>query len=135
MTGVRADLSELRRLEVDLGRVPAAAEDQVRKVLQKAALNIKTDLQSEAVGSESFARVAASISYETYAEAGGWVAEIGPEVGNPRGHARSQGGLAWIAYEGSARTAPVFPDPAGALDREAEAFRAYLGEAVAGEFL
>lgn len=135
MARVDLDLSELRALEVDLGRVPAAAEDQVRKVLQKAALNIKKDLQQEATETTYFPRVAASISYETYAEAGGWVAEIGPEIGNPKGHARAQGSLAWIAYEGTARTAPTFPDPSGALEREAEAFRSYLAEAVAGEFL
>jgi hypothetical protein len=135
MAEMRADLSELRRLEVDLGRVPARAEDQVRKVLQRAAYNIKRDMQEEASGSVSFARVADSISYETYAGPDGWVAEIGPEIGHDPGHPRAQGSLAWIAYEGTARTPPQFPDPAGALEREADAFREHLGRAVADELL
>lgn len=132
---VQVETSELRRLEVDLGRAPERAYGQVRKVVQRAAYNIKKDLQEEATGHPSFDRVAASISYDTFAGDDGWVAEIGPEIGNPAGSPRAQGSLAWIAYEGSARTAPVFPDPAGALEREADAFRQYLGEAVAGDLL
>lgn len=135
MAKLEFDVSELRQLGVALGQVPDRAEDQVRKVIQKAALNIKTDLQQEATDTTYFPRVAASLSYETFAGPDGWVAEIGPEIGNPRGHARAQGGLAWIAYEGNSRTAPTFPDPSGALDREAAAFRSYLADAVADELL
>lgn len=129
------DVSELRQLAVDLGGAPERAEGQVRAVVQKAALNIKTDLQREAQETTHFPGVARSISYDTFAVGDGWVAEIGPEIGHPRGHARAQGSLAWIAYEGTARTGPTFPDPSGALEREADAFRRYLGEAVAAELL
>lgn len=135
MAVVRIDASELRDLEFDLGTAGRRADDEVRKVVQRAALNIKRDLQAEATGSPSFDRVAASISYETFAVGDGWVAEIGPEFGHERGHARAQGSLAWIAYEGTARSGPVFPDPSGALEREAEAFELYLGKAVADELL
>lgn len=135
MASARFDVSDLRRLEVDLGRAPERAQDQVRKVVQRAAYNIKRDLQAEASGSESFSRVADAITYETWETHDGVVAEIGPEIGHERGDPKAQGSLAWIAYEGTARTAPVFPDPAGALDREAEAFSRYLAEAVADELL
>lgn len=126
---------EVQTLVADLGRLPDQASRQVRKTVQRAALNIKRDLQSEATGSQSFDRVAQSISYDVWDEAGGIVAEIGPEIGNPRGHARAQGALAWIAYEGSATTPPQFPDPIGALEREADAYERYLLEAVTGDFL
>lgn len=123
------DVSELRQLAVDLGQATGRADDQVRKVIQKAALNIKKDLQSEATDTTHFSGVASSVTYETFAAGDGWVAEIGPEIG------RGQGSLAWIAYEGHATTGPTFPDPSGALEREAEAFRTYLAEAVAGDLL
>lgn len=135
MAGISVDTSELRTLAADLGRAPDRAYGQVRKVVQRAALNIKRDLQEEASGSVSFPRVAASISYETWETRDGIEAEIGPETGHESGHPRAQGSLAWIAYEGTATSGPVFPDPAGALDREAEAFQDYLARAVAEDLL
>lgn len=135
MPAARIDVSELRQLEADLGSAPERAHEQVRKTVQRAAYNIKRDLQEEATGSFSFARVAASISYETWETADGVIGEIGPEIGHDRGHARAQGSLAWIAYEGTAVTPPVFPDPSGALEREADAFRTYLARAVVGDML
>lgn len=129
MARLDVDVSELRQLAVDLGRASGRADDQVRRVIQKAALNIKKDLQSEATDTTHFTGVASSVTYETFEADGGWVAEIGPEIG------KGQGSLAWIAYEGHATTGPTFPDPSGALEREAEAFRAYLAEAVADDLL
>jgi hypothetical protein len=127
---VTADTSELRTLSRDFGSAAEGAERQVRRTIQRAAFNIKKDLQDEASTSASFHRMPASISYETWEEPGAGVfAEIGPEIG------RQQGSLGFIAYEGTARNGPVFPDPAGALEREAEAFERYMAAAVAGEIL
>ena len=133
--GARVDVSELRQLETDLGRAPERAYGQVRKVVQRAAFNIKRDLQEEATGSPYFSRVAASISYDTRESRNGIEAEIGPEIGHDPGHPRAQGSLAWIAYEGTARHGPVFPDPAGALERESQTFQEYLAKAVADDLL
>lgn len=132
---MKFDASEVRQLGHDLGRVSEKAAKQVRATMQKAALNIKKDMQGEATGSSSFDRVRYAITYETRETRDGIIAEIGPETGHERGDPKGQGGLAWIAYEGSARSGPVFPDPQGALDREAEAFEAYLADAIAGDFL
>lgn len=129
MADFSIDTSDLRRLAVDLGTAPARTHDQVRKVTQRAALNIKRDLQEEAEGSARFSGIPASISYETWEKRDGIGAEIGPQIG------RRQGSLAFIAYEGTARSGPVFPDPAGALDREAETFQDYLARAVAEDLL
>lgn len=127
MAGIQFDTSELRTLAADLGRVPAEAAGVVRATTQKAALNIKKDLIEEAtaVGSRHFSRVAASITYTTGESRGGIWAEIGPEIG------KGQGSLAWIAYFGHATTGPRFPDPAGALEREADRYGEYLAKAVA----
>jgi len=126
---VRIDTTELRQLEHDLGRVSERAAEQVRKTMQKAAFNIKKDMQAEAEGSKHFPGMPASISYETWEKRDEIAAEIGPEIG------RRQGSLGFIAYEGTARNGPRFPDPQGALDREADAFEAYLAAAIAGDFL
>lgn len=134
MADARFDATEVRQLEHDLGRVSEGSAEQVRKTMQRAALNIKQDLQAEAEGSGYFSRIPRAISYETWEDRDGITAEIGPEIGNPRGHARAQGSLAFIAYEGTARNGPVFPDPAGALEREADAYEAYLAAAIAGDF-
>ncbi|TYP82071.1 hypothetical protein [Blastococcus xanthinilyticus] len=129
------DTSQLRSLQRDLAYAPERAYGQLWKVMQRAALNIKRDLQEEAAGSGYFSRIPVSISYETWETANGIEAEIGPEIGHERGHPRAQGSLAWIAYEGTATTPPTFPDPAGALDREADAFQTYLARAVVGDLL
>lgn len=122
------DTSELRALAVELGRVPETANRQVRATTQRAALNIKRQMQAEAGGSAHFSRVPASISYETWENRDGIGADIGPEIG------RAQGSLAFIAYEGSPTSGPVFPDPVGAMEAEASAWESYLADAVAGGF-
>ncbi len=127
--GVSIDTSELRTLAADLGRVPDRALGDVRATTQRAALNIKRQLQDEAAGSRHFSRMPASISYETWEDAHGVGADIGPEIG------RQQGSLGFIAYEGTATSGPRFPDPAGAMEAEADAWERYLADAVAGDML
>lgn len=131
---MKFDVSELRQLEHDLGSVSERAAEQIRKTMQKAAFNIKKDMQGEATGSPSFDRVRYAITYETRELRDSFVAEIGPETGHERGDPKGQGGLAWIAYEGHATTGPQFPDPIGALEREADAFEAYLADAISDDF-
>ena len=129
MAGFTVDTGELRTLARDLGRAAEGAEKQVRATMQRAALNIKKDLQAEAAGSDSFWRMPQSITYETWENRSGIYADIGPEIG------KQQGSLGFIAYEGTARNAPVFSDPIGALMRESEAFERYMAAAVVGEIL
>lgn len=129
MDGFTVDTSELRRLSIDLGRAPERAAGHVRATTQRAAFNIKRDLQDEAQGSPSFARMPMSITYDTWEDRDGVTAEIGPEIG------KAQGSLAFIAYEGTATAGPRFPDPAGALERESELYLRYLAEAVADDLL
>lgn len=124
------DTSGIRSLARDLGRLADGAQDRVTATVTRAALNIKTDMQTEAreAGSTYFARVWPSISYDVVLGPAGVEAEIGPEIG------RAQGSLAWIAYEGSATSGPRLPDPSGALEREADALDRYLAEAVTEGF-
>lgn len=124
MGGFDIDMSEVATLARDLERAPIRAYDQIRKIVDRGALNVKNDMQAEAVGSgtKSFVKMAASISYDTAITADGFSAEVGPEIG------KIQGSLGFIAYEGSATSAPRLPDPQLALDRESVKFTDALAE-------
>ncbi len=119
------DARAVRELATDLGRAPAEALGEVRRVVQRGALNIKRDMQAEATGSRRLAGIAPSITYTTELLPDGITAEIGPEIG------RAQGSLGFVAYEGTPTSGPVFPDPQGALDRESEAVARHIADAVA----
>lgn len=129
-----ADASELRRLAYRLRTASKEADKAVQRTTAKAALNIKKDLQDEArtAGAGGYlSRVWVAISYDLTVADGVVEAEIGPEYGAEKKSKRAQGNLGWIAYEGSAVSGPVFPDPSGALEREAASFEGYLAAAAA----
>lgn len=121
---IRVEVDELDELAVDLGDVPERAAPAILQVTRRAAANMKRELQSEAVGSRRFRGVRPSISWDVEVDAEGVSAEVGPEIG------RRQGSLGFIAYEGSATSGPRFPDPMGALEREAEPYAAWLSRVV-----
>ncbi len=111
MSGVEFDASEFRAFAARVEGAVQATEGQVEQVINRGALNIKNDLQTEMRGSRHFKGVAPGISYDM--KTGSAIeAEIGPEKGGP-------GSLANIAYFGSSRGGGTVPDPIGALEREA----------------
>lgn len=120
---VSTDTSELRAFSLDLQRAAAVALPEVREVVQRGALAIKTQMQREMRESAHFRQVASAISYDTTTSPSGVEAEIGPRRGAP-------GSLANIAYFGSSRGGGTVPDPQGALDAEAPTFERYVLEAV-----
>ena len=120
---VTTDTSELRAFGVDLRRAAASALPEVRAVVQRGALAIKTQMQSEMRESAHFRQVASAISYDTTISPSGVEAEIGPRRGAP-------GSLANIAYFGSSRGGGTVPDPQGALDAEVPTFERYVLEVV-----
>jgi len=118
------DVSQVRKLAVDLGVASVEVLPAARAVLQKGALNIKNQLRSEAQGSgiAEAAALAAFITYESKQLAGGVAAEIGPEKG-------AAGSFAFLYY-GNSKNGPVLPDPVRALDTEASNVQKYLGDIV-----
>lgn len=122
---VHFDLGELTSLGADLAAAGPKAYDAIDGVVRKAALNIKNDMREEASGSGHLVHVPASITYETRLTVSGIEAQIGPEM-----RKRPQGPLAWIGYNGTSTSGPIFPDPAGALHREAERTIEWIGRAV-----
>lgn len=122
---VSIDAHEVRELQRDLTRAHSAIGPHVVGVIEKAALNIKKQLQAEARKSRHFRQIGSAISYDIKvrgASSGAEVeAEIGPEKGSP-------GSLANIAYFGTSRGGGTVPDPRGALDAEAPNVERFLGE-------
>jgi len=120
-----ADVAGLRAHAAALRAASRDAQRAVEATTNRAALNLKNDLKREAqdVGSSYFKRVPFAISYDVTVTGDAVEAVVGPEIG------RGQGSLAWIAYEGTATQGPRFPDPAGALEREATVFERFLADA------
>ena len=89
-----ADVSQLRRFEYDLGRAPARVLGELRPILSKGALNIKTEMQMDFATSEHFKGITFSVSYDLVTLSDALEARIGPDKG------RGGGALANIAYFG-----------------------------------
>lgn len=87
------DHSELQRLAVDLGKAAARMFPETVKVVEHAALNVKTEMQDDAKKSPHFRRIAASIGYERADRVG----EIGFEVGPETSRGGAAGGAAHLA--------------------------------------
>jgi len=99
MAGFEIDTSELRKLQGDLGKIPARMVPESEAVLKKAAQNLKEGMAAEFEGSPHFKRVAPDVTYERRGFAREIGYEIGPEIGRGKGHG---GGLGGVAVEGGA---------------------------------
>jgi len=94
--GFTLDTSELRKLQADLGKIPARLVPESEAVLKKAAQSLKEGMAAEFAKSPHFKRVGAAVSYERRGIFREIAYEIGPEMG------RGAGSLAGIAVEGGA---------------------------------
>lgn len=121
MANFRVDTSELRALSADLTRAHRAIGPNAMKVVERGALNIKRQLQTEARASKHFKGFASGINYDMSVSGGEIKAEIGPVKGHP-------GSLANIAYFGTSRGGGTVPAPDGALHAEVGNVERYLGE-------
>ena len=94
--GISFDASELQRLAVDFGKASAGLLKDVDKVAQKAAQNIKDDLNAQAAGS-SFRGMAGSVTYDRTFSRGSVGYEVGPDKD------RRGGALGNIFFFGTSR--------------------------------
>lgn len=125
---IRIDASEFRTFASDMLRGLDAVPDETHRVVERAAVNIKDDLQRQMRGSAHFRPVAAGINYDMSAGYHTSRAEIGPDKGSP-------GSLANIAYFGGANGGGgTVEDPQAALDREIPNLEQHLAEVVEGLF-
>lgn len=103
----------LNRLAAELAHAADIAPEDVRKVVQKGALNIKNDWRSRWAGLKHLPAVPYSITYDTTITGFHIEAQIGPE------HGRNQANMAHFLENeyGSIHSAPR---PGGAPALEAE---------------
>ncbi len=98
---IRVDTDDARRWMVDLDEAAREVIPEVRKVVQKGALNIKTGARRR-IGRPAHAPAYPnSITYDSRESATGAVAEIGPDKG------RRQGPLGNLLEYGSINNAPI----------------------------
>lgn len=97
---MRIDTGELKKLEYDFAEAVQAAPKESRQVVQKAALNIKTDAQRRVGGLRHAPAYPRAISYDTRETPNGPEAEIGPDK------QRRQGALGNLIEFGSVNNAP-----------------------------
>ncbi|MEU8186011.1 hypothetical protein [Micromonospora carbonacea] len=99
--GEKIETRELHLLAVDLDEAAAAAPAEVRKVVQKGALNIKTDWRRRWSGHPHARRLPYAVTYDTKETSTGSSAEIGPDKDKP------QGALGNLFEFGSVNNAPI----------------------------
>ncbi|MEO3922710.1 hypothetical protein ABGB07_02325 [Micromonosporaceae bacterium B7E4] len=97
---IRIEKGDLDRWVVDLDEAVRVAPAESRKVVQKGALNIKTDAQRRIGGLRHAPSYPSSITYDTTETATGVYAEIGPDKN------RRQGALGNLLEYGSVNNPP-----------------------------
>lgn len=117
------DTSEIREIELALGKTADDLLKAGRPVVQKGALNIKRDLQKDAQGHPHAPHFPRAITYDTAETKSELRAEIGPDKGRP------QGALGNILYFGTSKNAAVL-DINGPLDREEPKFIKAVEDAI-----
>lgn len=115
-----ADLSQVRALAADLGRVGARAVPRLSAVVAKTMVDAKQQLQAEAAGHRHAPGIPSAITYEVTNS--GLSAEIGPERGGP-------GSLAFYYY-GNSKVGASLPDPMFAVLRAAKRAELFMAKAV-----
>lgn len=109
------DVSELRQLEADLGRIPGRAVAPMIAATTKSANSVRDAMRSDARGIGHAPHFPNSITADVKVKVGQIEAEIGPDKG------LTQGALGNILYFGTSKNGAVL-DINGPLDREKEKF-------------
>jgi hypothetical protein len=117
------DDAELRAYIAELGRLPKDLHDEVVKVGEKAALNIKKDWAETWSGHSYIEPLSRAVNYDRKFSGSDVEWEIGPDKG------RAQGALGNIIEFGTVNNAPI-PGGMPALDRETPRLERYLGDAI-----
>jgi hypothetical protein len=128
VTGIEGR-SGLDGLAADLDRAAQASPAEVRKVVAKGALNIKTDARKRASGIAHAPTYPYTITYDTVATPSGATAEIGPDKDKQVGGGphRTPGNLAVFLEFGGPHNAPQ-PHLGPALETERPKFERALSD-------
>lgn len=118
---VTSKMSGLNELQLILNNAARDVVPEAKKVLSKAALNIKTDAQRKSSGIRHAPAYPRSIGYDTAWQGTLGRAEIGPDKD------KRQGALGNILEYGTVNN-PPYAHLGPALDYEGPNFERYLGE-------
>lgn len=94
------EYGDLERWTVQLDRAASAAPGEAAKVVEKGALNIKTDARRRVEGLAHAPAYPNAITYDTYNALRGPAADIGPDKN------KRQGALGNILEHGTVKNAP-----------------------------
>ena len=130
--GFTIDTSELRALAAKLTDSTRGVERDVRQVVSKGALNIRTQLRDEMGASPSFGALAGGITYDLTGNAFFSEAQIGPVKKKGSGTGGIGKGANIAYFGGSNGGGGTVPDPRGALERETPKFEKALGDILGG---
>lgn len=119
------DASELRTFSAELGRIGPKVESEVKRVVEKGALNVKNTMRDDMRASFSFNALANTIDYDISDIPGGVEAEIGPSK-RSGGSKRGLNFGANIAYFGGSRGGGGTVDVENGLRKEAPNLAANL---------
>lgn len=98
---MEADLSELRQLDADLGKIPGRAVPPLMAAADKSGQRVRRQMRSDARGIAHAPYFPASITHEVEVKVGQIAVEVGPDKG------RKQGALGNILYFGTSKNGPV----------------------------
>lgn len=113
---IEVDLAQARALARDLAAAGSDSRQRLRGVMSRAGVKMKVQMRTEATTSRRLRRVPFSITYDLSGYRDGLQVEVGPDVSKDA----QQGPLAWIGYDGTSRRGPIYAEPQGLLDDEAE---------------
>lgn len=116
---IKVDISELRKLEYDLGHVPARLAPKVVAVTKRAAHNIKTDWRETWTGYAHLPHLPKAVTYDQLPGVSHVRFEIGPDLD------KKQGGEGWNIEFGGLHNAPI-PGGVPALQKEEPKLVAHL---------
>ena len=121
---VSVDVSELRRFEADVSRMPGELNRHLVPTLKRGGVQIKAGMREdlEASSNAGIRSVARSVSFDVNEGAGFMEVEVGPS--------KPDGALANIAYFGTPKGGGHTRDPLERLEEEAERFERALGDLV-----
>lgn len=130
MADVSIDITGAEELVREFAQAGGGLVNEVRPVIAKGALNIKTTMRDDLAGSKHFRQTARSVTYDTRAGQAFASAEIGPVT-----QGQTVGDLAHFAYFGGANGGGgTVRDPQEALDEEEPRLLDALGDVLDGLF-
>lgn len=123
---VDLDMSEVRALAADLGRVPGRVIPELDATTKRAAQGLKDSLNAALGSSRHFKAASGSVTYDPIARLGSIGYEVGPDKD------RRAGALANLAFFGGANGGGGTVDIDGPIDAERDLLSQHVDKILGG---